>query len=243
MNINIGISGSTGVFYLALHCFIADITTNSSRSYRITLLNNLNSIASIIVTFICGYVIKYYGFIYVFIMALFFMFTALVYTIFVIYEPLVELRDKSFLSRLRMCSFRRILNPFKVYFSHTDADDDEQSRLLLNNVVWDKRRTKKKQTFVLLLIVFANLVYVFAASGVGSIFTLFIMNAPYCFDSVLISKFSVFATVVSLIASFGVSKFFKVNDLLICLVSVASYFSSLLFYMFGNKILHVFLCI
>lgn len=178
-------------------------------------------------------------------MALFFMFTALVYTIFVIYEPLVELRDKSFLSRLRMCSFKRILNPFKVYFRDTDTadydDDDDQSRLILNNEGLDKRRKRKKQTFVLLLIVFANLVYVFAASGVGSIFTLFIMNAPYCFDSVLISKFSVFATVVSLIASFGVSKFLRVNDLLICLVSVASYFSSLLFYMFGNKILHIFL--
>jgi hypothetical protein len=122
--------------------------------------------------------------------------------------------------------------------------------LLLNNVVWDKRRTKKKKTFVLLLIVFANLVYVFATYGVGSIFTLFIMNAPFCYDSVLISKFSVFATEKVLykptvcfidIASFGVSKFFNFNDLLICLVSFASYFSSLLFYMFGNKILHVFL--
>jgi MFS family permease len=245
-----GISGSSGVFYLSLYCFIADLTTASSRSYRITFLNNLNSIASLCVTFICGYVITYYGYFYLFLTSLFLIFVALVYTIFLIPEPLIELRHKSFVERLSNCSLKRTFNSFKVYFKERvkvedrAAENEEQSALLLSNSSGGGgvgRTQPPKQTFVLLLIVFANFVYCFAASGIGSIFTLFIMNAPFCFNAVQISQFSVFATIVSLSVSFFVSKFVRVNDLLICLVSVASYFAALLCYIYGNTIFHVYL--
>lgn len=109
-----GISGSSGVFYLSLYCYITDFTSNRSRSYRITLLNSLNSFASLCVTFLCGYVIVWYGYFYLFFAALIFMLISLLYTIFFIPEPLVELHDKSLIDRLKLCSLKRTVNCFMV---------------------------------------------------------------------------------------------------------------------------------
>lgn len=103
-----GISGSTGVFYLSLYCYIADFTSPGSRSYRITFLNSLNSVANLCVTFAAGFVIKWYGYFYLFLVSVVLIATSLVYTIFLIPEPLVEIRDKSILDRLKLCSLNRI---------------------------------------------------------------------------------------------------------------------------------------
>lgn len=101
--------------------------------------------------------------------------------------------------------------------------------------------TIRKQTFVLLLIVFANFVFVFGTVGIGSIFTLFIMNAPFCFDPIEISNFSVFSTIISLLVSLFISKFVRVNDLLICILSTASYFGAVFCYIFGSSTRDIYL--
>ncbi|CAF0897110.1 unnamed protein product [Brachionus calyciflorus] len=241
-----GISGSGGVFYLSLYCYIADLTSPSSRSYRITLLNNLNSLASLCVTFLCGYVIKYFGYFYLFFSSVLLMVISFFYTLFLIPEPLVELRNTSLLQRIKKCSLKRTINCFKVYFSKENEKCKKETTYLLdpnnNPGNTELKHTKlSKQTFVLLLIVFANFIYCFGTIGIGSIFTLFLMNKPYCFDSVEISNYSVFATVISLVASLFVSKFFKVNDLIICILSVLSYFLSVLCYIFGDSTFYVYL--
>jgi predicted MFS family arabinose efflux permease len=110
-----GISGSSGVFYLSLYCYISDYSSASSRSYRITFLNSLNSIANLCVTFICGYMIQWYGYFYLFLVSLVLMVLSLIYTVLLIPEPLVELKDKSMVDRLKLCSLRRTLNCFTVY--------------------------------------------------------------------------------------------------------------------------------
>ncbi len=181
------LSGSTGIFYLALYCFISDLTPPSERSYRITFINNLNSIASLCVTGICGYVIKYYGYFYLFLTSWLLIIISLIYTIFFIPEPLAELKGVSFWSRLKSCSIRKSSNCLKVYFDNNEEDSPGLNK-------------PTKQSGVLLLVVFVNFVYVFATQGIASIFTLYIMNAPYCFDSVDISQFSIFTTVVSLVS-------------------------------------------
>jgi Mg2+ and Co2+ transporter CorA len=234
-----GVSGGGGVFYLALYCYISDLTSPSSRSYRITFLNNTNSMASLCVTFLCGYIIKYYGYFYLFLASVVLIFSAFVYTAVLVPEPLVELKGKSFRERLKSCSAKRSLNCFKVYFSkrETRRYDDNENEPLLS----EQPSSRSKQTFVLLLIVFANFVYNFGTIGIGSIFTLFIMNAPFCFDSIDISNFSVFSTVLSLVVSLFVSKFIKVSDLLICIVSVASFFGSVFCYIYGGNSFYVYL--
>lgn len=242
-----GISGGGGVFYLALYCYISDLTSPSSRSYRITFLNNTNSMASLCVTFLCGYIIKYYGYFYLFLASVVLIFTAFVYTAVLVPEPLVELKGKSFGERLKSCSIKRSVNCFKVYFSKRKSsqtsryDDNNESEPLLNEQTSEQPSSHNKQTFVLLLIVFANFVYNFGTIGIGSIFTLFIMNAPFCFDSIDISNFSVFSTVLSLVVSLFVSKFIKVSDLLICIVSVASFFGSVFCYIYGGNSFYVYL--
>jgi len=236
-----GISGGGGVFYLALYCYISDLTSPSSRSYRITFLNNTNAMANLCVTFICGYIIKYYGYFYLFLASVVLVFSAFLYTLILVPEPLVELKDKSFCQRLKSCSIKRTINCFTVYFSKKKEKHNSRETEPLLNELPTEQNTHRKQTFVLLLIVFANFLYNFGTIGIGSIFTLFIMNAPFCFDSIDISNFSVFSTVLSLVVSLLVSKFKRVKDLLICIVSVASFFASVFCYIYGTNIYYVYL--
>ncbi|RNA16674.1 proton-coupled folate transporter-like [Brachionus plicatilis] len=242
-----GVSGSAGVFFLSLYCYIADLTSPASRSYRITLLNNLNSLATLCVTFVCGYVIKYFGYFYLFFASVILMLISFFYTLLLIPEPLIDLHHTSLVQRIKKCSIKRTINCFRVYFSKESKKcKTESSRLLDPNnnpdeIIVQEHTKLSKQTFVLLLIVFANFIYCFGSLGIGSIFTLFLMNKPYCFDSVQISNYSVFATIVSLVASLLVSKFLKVNDLIICILSVLSYFVSVLCYIFGNSTDYIYL--
>jgi hypothetical protein len=229
-----GLSGSGGVYYLAMCCYISDITRPSTRSYRIALLSNLNSMANLCVTFICGYVIKYYGYFFPFLASNILNVIALFYTILFIPETQIDLENKTLWTRLKSCSIKNTLNCIKVYFSNnTTGSKSEETETLINEetVVIEP----PKQTCVLFSIVFANFVYNFGTIGISSIFTLYIMNKPFCFDSIDISNYTIFATVVSLVASLFVSKFIKVNDLLICIASVGSYFASVFCYIYGSN--------
>ena len=100
---------------------------------------------------------------------------------------------------------------------------------------------QSKQTGVLLVVVFTNFVYVFGTQGIAAIFTLFVMNAPYCFDSVAISTYTIFSTLVSLVACLFVSRFVRVNDMLICSLSCFSFFASVFCYIYGNSTFYIYL--
>ena len=194
-------SGSNGIFYLALYCFIADLTPPSERSWRIAFVHNLNSIATLCVTYACGYVIKYYSYFYLFLASWCLVVFALFYTLLFIPEPLVELKGKSMWSRLRDCSIKKSSNCLTVYFNTKPDLSAANSNNETQHLLADETNNNefKKQTFVLLLVVFTNFIFVFGTQGISSIFTLYIMNAPYCFDSIQISEYSIFTTLVSLV--------------------------------------------
>jgi hypothetical protein len=234
-----GLGGGSGCFYLALYCFISDLASESSRSFRITFVNNLNSFATLSVTFVCGYVIKYYGYFYLFLASVSLILISLLYTVFFILEPLVELRSKSLWKRVKSCSVKRSLNCFKVYFNKKDEVNGEESQSLLNSHTAALR--PRKQTFILLLIVFANFIFCFGSIGVGSIFNLYLMNKPFCFDSIEISNYTIFSTLSSLVISLLVSRFVKVSDLLVCIISIGSYFISVFCYIYGDSIGYIYL--
>lgn len=98
-----------------------------------------------------------------------------------------------------------------------------------------------KQPFVLLLIIFANFVYYFGTIGFGSIFTLFLMNKPLSMDSIAISNYTVFGTVITLTSCLFVSRLIKLNDLIICIFSCLSFFTSLFFYIYGSSVTCIYL--
>lgn len=260
-----GICGSGGVFYLALYCYISDYTSQSSRSFRITFLNNMNSLASLCVTFACGYVIKFYGYFYLFLASAVLMFIAFVYTVFLIPESLRELKSVSYWQRLKRCSKKRVFKSYEVYFnnnnnntdssslskaeSHGRDEEDVDQNVNETSSLLERSNTStrpsstpvEKQTLALFLIIFANFIYNFGTNGISSIFTLFIMNAPYCFDSIAISHYSIFSTVFALVMSLFVSKFIRVNEVIICIISVASYFASVFCYIYGTDVNYIYL--
>lgn len=67
------------------------------------------------------------------------------------------------------------------------------------------------------------------------------MNAPFCFDSVQISNFTVFSTSLALLVSLFISKCIRINDILICVLATAFYFGSTFFLMFGKSLIHIYM--
>jgi hypothetical protein len=241
-----GLSGSNGLFYLVLHCYIADLTTTKTRSYRLTFINYIGSISSLLISYTCGYVIKYLGYVYIFAASLIFYFLSLVYLVIFVPEPLSEVRTKSFLQRLHSCSIKRIKNSVYVLLRKNhpviidkklDNNEQETSPLVAN--VEDCGQVR--QRYVIVLVVIANLIYCGGAAGIVSIFTLYIMNEPFCWDSVNISMFTVYSTVISFVLSLFVSRFIRVSDILICIISAASHLSSLILYVFATSSFFVYL--
>jgi len=189
-----GMSGGSGIFYLALFSCITDLTSPKTRSFRISLLVNISSAASLCVLYICGYVIKYYGYFYLFLASLCLALLALIYTLFFVPETLTDLKHKNLLQRLRDCSIRKCFNCFKVYFNNDNTDKSSN----YNN----------KDT----------------------------VSLPTPADN----EQEIFSGIVSLIFSLIVSKFLKINDLLICCMAVFTYFGSVFFYIYGSSIIYIY---
>ena len=249
-----GLSGSNGLFYLVLHCYIADLTTSKNRSYRLTFINYIGSISSLLISYVCGYVIKYLGFVYIFASSLLFYFLSLVYLIAFVPEPLAEVRKKSIYERLKSCSVKRIKNSFYVLVrkthpivvnkNHVNTSVDDADKLLIPKTENPENELQEcgllRQRFVIILVVVANLIYCLASGGISSIFTLFIMNTPFCWDSVHISTFSAYTTVVHLISSLIITRFVRINDILLCIASALSHLTSLVLYGFAINSLGVY---
>ena len=244
-----GLSGSNGLFNLILHCYIADLTTTKNRSYRLTFINYIGSVSSLLISYTCGYVIKYLGYIYIFASSLFFYFLSLIYLVVFVPEPLIEVRKKCIWQRLKSCSIRRIKNSFNVLcrqkhpvIVNTDETDENDSLIIAAD---DNSQLKEcglvRQRCVIIFVVIANLVYCAAGAGVNSIFTLFIMNTPFCWDSVHISTFTLYTTIIHFISSVLVSRFLRVNDILTCIASAASYFATLFLYAFATNSLGIYI--
>jgi hypothetical protein len=236
-----GITGSSGVFYLALHCFITDITQLKSRSYRLTLINYTSSITSLIVSYTSGYMIKYLGYFYLFILSFAFNFSALLYTILFVPEPIRSLNNKSLFARIKSCSIKRIFNCIKVYLRKTEPNIVGSINNENSNSNSSIGIDKPRQYVVLILLVVANLIYCFGANGVGSIFTLYTMNIPFNWGSIEISTFTFYNTLLSLFLSLVVSKFLKIDDIIICFLSAFSYFISLFIFGFATTSAYIYL--
>ena len=217
---------------------MADTVSLEDRSFRITLINIIGSVSTLTVTLPAGYLIQYYGYMYVFLASVVLSASALLYGICAVPESLAQLRNKSVWERLSSCSVRNVINCVTVFFTDyqipqaTAAGCDESDALLTQPAV-----TVKKQSFVLLLIVAANVLFSFVINGasiVSSIFQLFVMNYPFCFDSVGLSSFTTFATIASIVACFVVSKLLRVNDLIVATLAICSLLGSYLCYIFGK---------
>lgn len=254
-----GLAGGNGLYYFVLHCYITDLTTNKHRSYRLTLVNYMSSISSLFISFACGYVIKYFGFFYLFLASLVLNSIALVYTCVFVPESLQRLKNRSIFQRIQSCSISRIKNSFYVLTRKThpvvprkprdETENIETDRLLgiENNFVEpeittvNENKIKHRQRSVIVLVIVANLIYCGACTGIGSIFTLYLMNVPFCWDSVYISSYAVFSTVTQVVSVLFVSKLIQINDILICIASCFSNFVSLFVYASASKTLDIYI--
>jgi MFS family permease len=133
-----GMSGSMGILYLSLYCYITDVSPADQRSFRITLANNLNLTASLVVTMCAGYAIVYLGYVYLFVTSLVLCGVSLVYLVIFIPEPLEELRGRTLWQKVRVCSLKRTFKCFNVLRHKKNVDNYcveqslERNRLIVN---------------------------------------------------------------------------------------------------------------
>ena len=224
-----------------VYAYIADTVPIKDRSFRISFFLIIGSIANLVVTFACGYVIKYYGFIYVFATSMALSIAALLYTIFVIPESLTELRHKSLCQRIRSCSFFSYLRCFRVFFNFSELATTVQNNETQPLLPTVQENVAKKPTCILMMIVCASAILCLVQNGATSVFGLFLMDYPLCFDSLGRSHYALFSTAVSVVLCLLVSKFLRVTDLLICMMAVGTYGISFLFFIYGKRVEYVYI--
>ena len=141
--------------------YIADISTPENRTFRIIFLEICFYVSAIFTSAANGYMIDYIGFEWMFVIAAAGKLVCVFYVIFILPETIHPLRKVSFFS----------LEHAKHSF-----------RILLKNDSDPKKYIKLRYIFVAFF--FSSTVYL----ATDSVDTLFQMNAPLCWDSIMIGK-------------------------------------------------------
>ena len=242
---------SNCIYYkTAVYLYITDMVSYENRSFRITFFVIIESVATLSATLVCGYVIKYVvnGFLYLFVASAILSAISLLYCVLVLTESLGELDGKTIWQRLKTCSPRHCLKIVTIYFTPLELNnlDDEGQETIAKgdqeSLLPKKTSTRKKNTFALFTMIGANSIVCFVQSGTKSIFTLFLMDYPLCFDSIARSNYSIFSQAVSIVLSSLVSKLLRINDMLICMLAVGTYATSFLCLVFGKSTLYIYIC-
>ncbi len=153
-----GAMGGIGTLMMAAFSYIADVTTQDQRSFRIVVIEIAIALGSAISQIAIGYLIKYVHFAYSFVIILFILCLAFVYGTCIIPETIVNDPEA------KLFDIKLIKAIFKLY-----SKDDGTKRL------W------KLQLTVLLLFVTCVV-----EIGGTDVFTLYLMNTPFCWDSIKI---------------------------------------------------------
>ena len=156
-----GLSGSQMCLYMAGFAYIADVTTEKDRSFRITVLEATIGIAAATCQVGVGYWIRLTGFFQPFIFILVLAVLNMIYVIFFVPETIKRTPGT------RVCGTDTYCKIFRLYFT----DDGTGKR-------W-------KLAFLLAVVFSISFVMV----SLPDVLSLFMLDAPLCFDSVLIGYF------------------------------------------------------
>ena len=158
-----GIGGGWETILVASFAYIADITTPKERGFRIVILELSFYLSAGCVSILTGYMIRYIGFHWIFVIVSGGKFVGLMYVIFFIPETVKPLQI------VRIWSLGHFKHSFRI-FKNNGADPSKNRR------------------FACLFVAFFFSSLVSLTMGID---TLFEMNTPLCWNSVRIGRFKI----------------------------------------------------
>ncbi|KAJ1114059.1 hypothetical protein NDU88_002298 [Pleurodeles waltl] len=214
-----GFLGGFATFLGGCFSYAADISLGAKqKTIRIALIDTILGVSSGLAGILSGYFIENFGFTWSFVTACILHFANMVYIIFFLQETVNK-------SETQAHAFSA--EGFKEVFSGVF--------LLFKNASCKKR-------FLIISMLFAFMAYLFGQYGAFSIFTLYELASPLCWDAVLIGWGSSLNTLVFVTSFLGVFLFTRcLKEPFIIFIGLFSWTTGMLMTAFANTTLLMFL--
>lgn len=161
-NVIDGLTGDFTTLLSACLAYISDTTTRNKRAFRVTMLLSCSMIPMVVIPFVFGYLVRETGFLVPFLCVVILQTTGLLYAIFLIPETIARPFDATF------WAFSHVKDTLHVFF-------------------YDREPNGRRGSLCVLLLT-GTIAYCLINVSV-QILTLFQLNKPLCWDSVLVGIF------------------------------------------------------
>ncbi len=193
-----GLSGSTPLIFTAAFSYVADVSNKEETVMRMTILDTMYTQASAVAMVYMGYIIKALDFVYPFIILIALNSLNMLYVIFIMPERIKSVKD-----------LKELKNPGKQII---------KAFITITKPAIKENGWKIKLTFI------ANICIVIAATGAFRMQSLFAIDEPLCWGSVLIGYHGAMTTVLTnvakiLLAAYAMPKLTEVGSIILGLVS------------------------
>ncbi|XP_069058303.1 lysosomal proton-coupled steroid conjugate and bile acid symporter SLC46A3-like [Pleurodeles waltl] len=214
-----GFLGRFGTFLGGCFAYAADISHGSKqRTLRIALIDMILGVSSGLAGIVSGYLIESVGFAWLFVTTCVLHFFNMVYIIFFLEETV------------------------KISESQTNAFSAEGFKEIFAGVCLLFKNASCRKRSLIISMLFAFMSYSFGQFGAFSIFTLYELGSPLCWDAVLIGWGSSLNTVVFVTSFLGVFLFTKcLKEPYIIFIGLFSWTSGMLMSGFAKTTLLMFL--
>ncbi|XP_072433391.1 lysosomal proton-coupled steroid conjugate and bile acid symporter SLC46A3 isoform X2 [Chiloscyllium punctatum] len=210
--------GFTTVFGGAF-AYVADVSSSEHKNMRMALLDMIVGLMGGIGTITSGYLLNTLGFNWLFLIASLINFANVVYIIFFLDESVQVSRDEQ-----------------------NEGSGNGKFREIFAGILnlWTGSNFRKRVQISLMLLTFS--VYALASFGSGGLFTLYELNAPLCWNAVLIGYGSAAGLITFLTSFLGVALFSRyLEDHFIVLIGTLSLAGGMIVAVFATITLVMFL--
>lgn len=214
-----GFLGGFATFLGGCFAYVADISlVSKQKTIRIALIDTILGVSSGLAGILSGYFIEYVGFTWSFVAACILHFVNIIYIIFFLQESVntSETQPNAFSAE----GFKEVFAGVFLLFKNASC---------------------KKRSLIILML-FAFMAFLFGQYGAFSVFTLYELGTPICWDAVLIGWGSALNTFVFVTSFFGVFLFTKcLKEPFIVFIGLFSWITGMLMTAFAKTTLLIFL--
>ncbi|KAM4683581.1 lysosomal proton-coupled steroid conjugate and bile acid symporter SLC46A3 isoform 1-T4 [Amazona ochrocephala] len=216
-----GLFGSIATFLGGGFAYIADVCQDEKqKTTRIAVVDLIFGIVSGLAGLSSGYILRGIGFTWTFVLASLLHVVNIIYIIFFL-EETVDVSE----------------------FQHeAPQSGKELLKETFSGVYMLFKTAPYKKRILIIVLLFTFMMYLFTATGGSSLFTLYELDEPLCWDEVYIGYGAAASTSISLTSFFGVYLFSKcLKDIYIVFIGIFSYIGGMVMAAFARTTLLMFL--
>ncbi len=195
-----GILGSAALLFTAAFSYIGDVSSREDTVMRMAILDTVYTLASAVAMIYMGYIINGLGFAYAFLFLIGLNILNMLYVIFIMPESIKNIKD-----------LKEMTNPAKH---------------IQKAFIAITKPTIKENGWKIRLSITTNTVIIIASMGAMRMQSLFAMDEPLCWGSVLIGYHGAVNTIITnvcklLLAAYAIPKITEIGSIILGLVSGA----------------------